>query len=168
MCLSPRAPAGWLAGTIHEATKFYSNVPSPSLSLLRCLLPQLGNTTLAFATFRLAASNGWTGHQLPLWARRALQALPPALYAAAAAALLLEGSKDDLPPAARAGALLVAPFAGLQAGGTVGASVEASGAKSAPAASALGLEDLGEGLDSDAAFGAKLLALSLALSYAVK
>jgi hypothetical protein len=150
MCLSPRAPAGWLAGTIHEATKFYSNVPSPSLSLLRCLLPQLGNTTLAFATFRLAASNGWTGHQLPLWARRALQALPPALYAAAAAALLLEGSKDDLPPAARAGALL------------------ASGANSAPAASALGLEDLGEGLDSDAAFGAKLLALSLALSYAVK
>jgi hypothetical protein len=133
------------------------------------LLPQLGNTTLAFATFRLAASNGWTGHQLPLWARRALQALPPALYAAAAAALLLEGSKDDLPPAARASALLAAPFAGLQAGGTVGASVEASGAKSAqPAASALGLEDLGEGLDSDAAFGAKLLALSLALSYAVK
>jgi hypothetical protein len=103
----------------------------------------LGNTTLAFACYRLAASRGWT------WADGGADA------AAAWAALAGGGGGGG---------------GGPEAAGVAAAAGPAAAAAGGAGAALLGWEDLGDAWagDGDGAFLAKLAALSLALAYAAK
>lgn len=63
---------------IYRYHLFYNSESVGFLVALQAFLTVVGNTTLAFATLRLAKSNGWNGKQhLPAWAKEALTVESP-------------------------------------------------------------------------------------------
>lgn len=68
------------------------NAPGMTWTLAQAFLTVVGNSALAFAAFRLAVSNGWTGALLPRRALAAFAVAPAPLARALERALRLPGS----------------------------------------------------------------------------
>ena len=139
--------------------------PSPLISpyLLQAAMTCVGNTTLALACLRLALASGWT------WQAGADEA-------AAAWAALLSARGEAASPSEDGAASAPASdeSAASSAAAAAAAASAAASASAAPppsqVAALVGWEDLGEAwaADGNAAFLAKLLALSGGLAYAAK
>ena len=183
----PLHSSGICACTYHV---LYNASSVEFLIALQALLTTVGNTTLAFATYRLAVANGWTGQrELPSWLAAALlsdsdqeggggggggvvesavvpvlEGLPAAAKSWLADGLLLEEATSD------------EPAIGTEVGGASTVSVvERASSSSSPSSSSsssplAGFEDLGDNLAQETDFGfvGKLFVLSAAASYAVK
>ena len=139
----PLHTSGIIACTYHL---FYNAPALAFLVPLQALLTLVGNSTAAYAAYRLARANGWSGRQL-------LSELPPALASQlpAAAAAALEADAPTAAPA-RDGA-----GAGAGAGAEGGAGL-------------IGFEDLADAwsADGNAVFVAKLIGGCGLASYVVK
>eukprot|EP00965_Chrysotila_dentata_P149039 4922669-Pleurochrysis_carterae.AAC.1 len=125
----------------------------------QAVLTCFGNTTVAYAAYLLARSNGWTWargvEDLPAW-------LPLPDFLTQGAAATEQTTRLSSLESAQTTA---------DTKGTVGATLNGDGSREEARSEGLvGFEDLGEtwSADSDAAFFGKLLAGCLALSYLVK
>ncbi|KAJ1460089.1 hypothetical protein M885DRAFT_478242 [Pelagophyceae sp. CCMP2097] len=147
----PLHTSGIIACTYHL---FYNDAALAWCVALQAACTCLGNTTLAFAVYRLAAAKGWDWGDLK---SDAMSWLPSDEGA--------QGSFGNGGAAARGDALLRTAAFSADAGGPAAFSADASSA-----VALVGWEDLGDAWaeDDDDAFVVKLAALSIWLAVAVK
>jgi len=146
----PLHSSGICACTYHL---FYNKPSVGFLVALQAALTCVGNTTVAYAAWLLARSNGWSTEDLPRYLQGTLAWLP------------------DLEQEGTGGVTRVAEEVAVKGDGARGGAVaREKGEEGVRGLALAGFEDLGEALslDNDWLFVGKLVALSLAASYLVK